>query len=241
MVNTIIKIYIAIFLISISFEGKCHEECKECFEYSDDDNYMKCITCNNDVMLLYNTTNCVNELKYKDYYINLTDLVLYPCSLIDNKCYECEPSLRTEGKCLSCKPGYKHNNITNICEKCKENEFPIILGDFDNCQYPFVDSYCDLYTTYCNSSENEEIICPDKAPIYNTITKSCHEFDCQNKGLENGICLISKKKCQDRMVTVNWFINDYNYNQYPSYNVDNSGYLIIGLSPHIFILVINFL
>ena len=164
----------------------------------------------------------------------MTDLVLYPCSLIDNKCYECEPSLRTEGKCLSCTPGYKYNNITNFCEECKGNEFPIIVGDFDNCQYPFVDSYCDLYTTYCNHSENEEIICPDKAPIYDTITKSCHEFDCQNKGLENGICLISKKKYKDRIITVNWFISDYNYNQYPSYNVDNSGYLIIGLSTSYF-------
>jgi hypothetical protein len=41
--------------------------------------------------------------------------------------------------------------------------------------------------------ENEEIICSDEAPIFDNLTQSCNEFECQNSGLEEGICCPVKK------------------------------------------------
>ena len=58
---------------------------------------------------MYNTTNCVLETDYPNYYKNRTNEVLYPCSnFIGENCYKCDPYFETNqrGICLSCNPGY---------------------------------------------------------------------------------------------------------------------------------------
>ena len=231
----ILNIFLEFLLISSTLEDNCHRYCKSCLKYSSDDYDMKCTSCINNYYFLFNSSNCVSKEYYSNYYINQTDLILYPCSsILDTNCYECDPYLDSTGKCLSCIPGYKYNNETNECEKCKENEFPVILSNFDNCINISSDhQYCDLYTTYCKPLENnEEIVCPDEAPFFDNLTKSCSEFECQNNGLEKGTCFITKEKIKNRILFVNWFISDYEgyFLQYPGFNVDNSGYLMIGLS-----------
>lgn len=41
---------------------------------------------------MYNTTNCVLETDYPNYYKNRMNEVLYPCSnFIGENCYKCDP------------------------------------------------------------------------------------------------------------------------------------------------------
>ena len=160
-----LRLFLTICLISFSFES-CNSNCNDCHKYSSDQNNMQCITCKNNLNILYNTTNCVTHSEYINYYENKTDFILYPCFLVDENCYECDPYLTSEGKCLSCLQGFKYDNETNKCQKCQENEFSIIKGDFSNCKNPFEDLFCDLYKTDCKDSENLEIICPDDANIF---------------------------------------------------------------------------
>lgn len=80
----------------INSSQKCSKQCEECFEYSNDINDMKCKSCKDKYYyLLYNTTNCVNENMYNDYYKNKTNeyITLYPCSYYyeNSNCYECNP------------------------------------------------------------------------------------------------------------------------------------------------------
>ena len=180
-----------------------------------------------------NTSKCVYPSIYKNYYLNKTDLHLYPCSLYkDTNCYECDPYLNNEGICLSCIQGYQFNMNKNKCEKCKYNEYGIVRGNFYQCTQPFKDFYCDLYTTTCISKENDEIICPDDAPFYNNKTKSCHEYECLERSSENGVCISSNEKNKDKILFVNWFISDLKDQKlgFPSYNVDKSGNLMIELT-----------
>ena len=59
--------------------------------------------------------------------------------------------------------------------------------------------------------------------FYNSITKSCIEFDCPEEGLKNGTCKLLDNKYKDRILKVYWF-NDSNieYIRLPSYNIDYS-------------------
>ena len=112
---------------SLEDKKRCYEDCKSCYEYSEDNLNQKCITCNEDLYLIYNTSNCESMDIHKNYYLNKTDSKLYPCELFkENHCYECDSTLQTKGICLSCIQGYEFNNETNECEKCKENEFRAI-------------------------------------------------------------------------------------------------------------------
>ena len=171
------NIILVISLICLTFE-KCHKNCEECYEFSADDNDMKCISCTEDLFFLFNTSNCVDPGFYPTYYYNYTDDSLYPCSLFnESNCYECEPFLGLDGICLSCKPGFALNYDTYECEKCNSDEYPIIFGDFENCYEGFL-LYCDLFTTVCLPKENNEIKCPMITPYFNNITESCHEYEC---------------------------------------------------------------
>ena len=137
MVKYLLRLLLAILSISSLFES-CNSNCKECHKYSTDRDNMQCISCEKNLNILYNTTNCVEPSKYKNYYINKTDLILYPCSIFaDENCYECDPYLTIDGICLSCLQGFKYDKDTNKCQKCQENEFSIIKGDFNNCKQPF--------------------------------------------------------------------------------------------------------
>ena len=98
----IMKYILINLLISSSLES-CHPYCQTCYEYSNDYNNMKCISCKNDLYLVFNTSNCEKKSDYPDYYLNKTNFILFPFSnLRDQNCYECDPYLETKGKCLSC-------------------------------------------------------------------------------------------------------------------------------------------
>ena len=99
---------------------------------------MQCISCKSGLYLLYNTTNCYPATWYNDYYINQTDRVLYPCSLIrDTNCYECnpfKPNAQTGGICLSCLPGYEYNKNTKKCLKCQLSRHWSLVAGLDYTQ-----------------------------------------------------------------------------------------------------------
>ena len=220
------KFLLSILLFSLSSE-ECNLNCQECYEYSDDNDDMKCISCIDGLFFIFNTSNCVYKTHSVNYYLNSTDNKLYPCSILENKnCYECNPYLNTSGKCFSCERGYKYNNETNECLKCEENEYAIIINDFNGCQGNFVNTYCDKYITYCETLENDEIICPDEAPIFDNLTKSCNEFECKNSNLKEGICYPQKKKYINRILFINWFSDEPKHIRYPNYYLDNSFLLL---------------
>ena len=217
-----IHIFLIILLFSFSLED-CHSNCKKCYDLSLDNEDMKCLTCLDGLYFIFNTSNCVNRIYYVNYYLNETDNKLYPCSFFeDSNCYECNPNSNSKGICLSCNRGYKYNNDTKECLKCEENEYPIIINDFDGCQGKFENTYCNKYVTHCQPLENEEIICSDEAPIFDNLTQSCNEFECQNSGLEEGICYPVKKKFIDRILFINWFDNEPKYVRFPNFYFGNS-------------------
>ena len=226
--------------IVINSSQYCHSLCKECFEASEDYKDMKCKSCRNDgYYLLYNTTNCVYEDFYNDYYKNKTNesTILYPCSYYNENtnCYECDPFNKSKdgGICISCKFGYYYNNETKKCSKCLEGELSIVINDFYNCirskNKNQINLYCDKYQTSCFSHDYFE--CPEYAPIFNNITKTCSEMDCPEEGFKNGECQIKIKKYKDRILFINWF--NGTRLRYPSFNNDNSGLLLIEYTPNI--------
>ena len=217
---------------------KCHDQCKECFEKSEDNNNMKCKSCKNEgYFLLYNTTNCVDEGLFSDYYKNPINesIILYPCSLYsESNCYECNPFKKSidEGICISCKFGYFYNNKNKKCAKCREGQLSLVLSDFDGCDIDAFYQYCDKYVTTCYDIENfNNFECPNYAPIFNNITKTCSEMDCPEEGFKNGECQIKIPKYKDRILFINWFKGTML--RYPSYNNDNSGFLLIEFTPNI--------
>ena len=195
MVFTLKEILLFI-LIKFSLE-ECHRSCNECFDIEYDVSNMQCISCKSGLYLLYNTTNCYPATWYNDYYINQTDRVLYPCSLIrDTNCYECnpfKPNAQTGGICLSCLPGYEYNKNTKKCLKCQENDYAYILNDFNRCSNSYQEYFCGKYITTCKSSL-EEITCPDELPFFNILTNACEGIDCYEKGFQNGTCLVMNEK-----------------------------------------------
>ena len=187
-------IFLILNVISFAiFDENCHENCQTCKEFSMDSTNMKCLSCKINFNFLFNTSNCVDKDDYPSYYLNITDQILYPCSNFKSNCYECEMLTENRVKCLSCEKGYKYNNDTNECQKCSQNEFPVIITNFFNCKISKVGN-CDLYITKCLPKKNNKIICPEEAPIFNEINKSCHEYDCPKNGFENGVCSFSKKE-----------------------------------------------
>ena len=215
-----------------SFSSECFPLCKYCYESSDDYQDMKCILCKSGYHLIYNTSNCGYKLDMPNYYLNNTDSILYPCSIFPRtNCYECDPSSNTVGICLTCEQGYYLNEETKECIKCNETQYPIIFGNFYGCATRFNEESCDNYYTLCkNMKYDNEIICPDIAPIYNKINKSCHEYECQKNGFEKGVCSIKNEMRKNRILFINWFGTEPKHCRFPSYNVDDSGYLLIEMT-----------
>lgn len=95
--NYQLEIFVFFLYISLLHFKGCNKYSKTCYDYSDDENDMKCIECiDSSYSILNNTTNCVLNEYYNDYYIKKIDniiTVLYPCSELDNSCYECDPEL----------------------------------------------------------------------------------------------------------------------------------------------------
>ena len=189
--------------------------------------------CQNDLYILYNTNNCVSFAKYPDHYLNQSDMVLYPCSLFpEDNCYECDPYLRDqyEGMCSSCNIGYEYNSESKTCSKCPQNTYSIILNNISGCNCSDCVDKCELYTTQCVPLINNEIICPDYAPFFNNLTKSCHEFEYKEGEYKNGSYSAKSKKYKESLLHIFWFSHDNNTLSFPSYNADKSGCLLIELT-----------
>ena len=228
MCTGILKYILFLKLISQIF-SLCYKDCKKCSE-AGIENDMKCTSCYDDSKILVNTSNCVKENYYPDYYVNQTDFILYPCSIFsDSHCYECDPYLNNKGICLSCEHGYEYNEETNECKKCKENDLTLTIPNFVFCHKNSI-NYCYLYTTLCYEMGNNIIFeCPEASPFYRNVTKSCSDNECQKDEIKSGICLILNEKVKNKLFFINWFYIDKGFIGYPSYNIDESGYLLIEL------------
>ena len=188
----------------------CHENCKECTDYSSDYQNMKCISCKDGFNMIFGTQNCVDAKKFPNFFIYLD--YLYPCSIFSFTCYECDPFLSKyiDNSCINCIPGYIFNEKSKRCETCKENEYPICVQNFDSCR----DAYslnCELYTTYCISLKNEKL-----------------EKICENNNFNsNETCVISNKY---KIIFINWLKESSSNISYPSYNSNKNDYLLIELT-----------
>ena len=232
----VLKILTIILLFSFSLED-CHKNCETCYDYSNDYEDMKCIKCKENLSLIVNTSNCVDLRTLLNYYLNATDKKLYPCSLFkESNCYECNPYLNTSGICLSCNRGYIYNKETKECKKCGQNEYPIIINDFDGCSREYKNTFCEKYITYCRAYQNNgQVICVIQAPIFDYLAKTCNEFECENSNLKKDICYPLAKKYIDRILFISWFNNEPKYLKFPNYYIDNS-FLLIEVTcelPHI--------
>ena len=85
-----------------------------------------------------------------------------------------------------------------------------------------------MYETICL---DDYVECPEIAPIFNNITKTCSEMDCPEEGFKNGVCQIKIQKYKNRILFINWF--NATMLAYPSFNNDNSGFLLIEYTPNI--------
>ena len=235
-----INITLIFLFFSFSLEV-CNPGCKTCLyanTYFNDKN-MTCTSCADGLFFIANTSNCVSKKHFPDYYLNITENILYPCSFFnESNCYECDPYLNTTGICLSCNRGYVYNNDTNECKKCEKDEYAIIINDFENCYGDIEYSYCDKYITSCKkleTFENEEIICPEEAPIFDNLTKSCNEYECVNSEIKDGICYPYYEKYKDKILSINWLtdVNDvqkiYSFRN-PNYLSDNPDLLLMELT-----------
>ena len=205
------SIIILSLLFSLSLQA-CHNNCKECLEYSSDDQNMKCISCKKGFSLLLGTQNCVDKMQYPSYFKFLD--YLFPCDLLSDSCYECEASIENyvNEACLTCIPGYKLNEQTKTCETCEIDEYPIIIENFDSCMNAY-NQNCELYITNCIWLKKEEHkrICEKNYFYYN-----------------NGTCMITNKN--NEILLINWLKDGSNVIDYPSYNNDKSDFLLIELT-----------
>ena len=245
--NFQLQILIFFSCISLLYFEVCYEVYQVCYDFNADINKKKCIECqDNNYSFINNTTNCVKDSQYNDYYIKKNDdniTVLYPCSELDNRCYECDPELEKigipgiSGICLSCIPGYEYIEAIHACVE-ERYYLKIITNDFDNCvrrseNDTFHFQYCYKYKTMIDYYNllSEDFICPDDAPIFNSYLNSCVEMDCPEEGFKNGKCIIYNQKYKDRKFFISWFngINGKGVD-YLSINSDKSGFLLMELS-----------
>ena len=204
----IIKLFLAFLSLSLSVEY-CHYNCEECEEYSESDSDMKCTSCRDNYYFKLNTNNCLDKKEFPDYYIS--NGALYPCSDYDeNHCYECDPSLNTIGKCLSCAGGYMLDKETNECIKCDGLFF--LITSPNGCKDAYFQK-CKLAFTCCYSTNNCASILP---------------LGCQKDGIKPETCIISNK--HNINVFIHWLYDKLELLKYPTYNFDSSGYLLIELS-----------
>ena len=154
----------------------------------------------------------------------------------ESNCYEFNPFFVPKGIgiCLSCIRGYTFDEETNECKKCKKDEYGIIISDFENCDGDIEFSYCDKYITYCEEIDYEEnIICPDEAPFFDNLTKSCNEFECVNGKIKYGTCYpYYSEKYESRILFINWFYSNMEryYIRYPNNDIGNTDWLLFELT-----------
>ena len=127
-----VKIFLVFLLFSLTYQA-CHENCKECYEGSFDDQDMGCISCKEGFSMVFTTNNCVDKKEFPNYFLYLD--FLCPCTILNTKCYECDPFLIDDNEdiCLSCFPGFIYNETTSACEGCNDNDYPITIEYFEGC------------------------------------------------------------------------------------------------------------
>ena len=203
-----IKIFIFFLLLTLSLQDY-YDKCAEWSENSADAQNIECISCKDGFFMIYNNDNCVDKMEYPNYFL-FSDK-LYPCSIVSDSCYECDPFSEDniDDMCLSCIPGYKYNKTTRGCQTCNENEYPITNENFDGCNASYSQN-CELYITYCNSFYIEE-----------------HEKICEKNNYKytNATCIISNKN--NKILFINWLKHGSEELISPSYNNDKSDYLLI--------------
>lgn len=135
--------------------GQCNENCKECIEYSSDNNNQKCKSCKNSNFFLQEG-NCVEKCS-SEYFLNEKT-----CEKCDISCKSC---FKNSKNCTYCNEGYylNKNSDSNNCEKCsidcktcsKGEE-----GDIKNCDSCYQNSSLKyLYNKTCLKE------CPENATI----------------------------------------------------------------------------
>ena len=210
------KFFLAFLYFSFSLEY-CHKNCKECEDYSDDDNDMKCTSCIDNFYFKQNTANCLDKRDKPDYYIS--NNTFYPCWNYGSKedyidlhhCYECDPFMNTTGICLSCSSGYILDEDTNECKKCEGSFF--IIENYKGCKDAYFKK-CHFSITCCNLNNFCENIIPK---------------ECQKNETNVETCIISNKNKET--ISIFWFYDSEKL-KYPSFNLDKSGYLLIEFTPN---------
>ena len=151
-------------------------------------------------------------------------------------CYECIEYSDNENdmKCISCKDNntFLIYNTTN-CEY-KEKYKNYYLNKSDSNLYPcslFENTNCYGCDPYLNSSG----ICLSCIQGYkynedNNTCEPCYSNEYPIIKGNNETCFVTNEKDKNRILFINWFNDDGKYLAYPSYNVDNSGYLLTELT-----------
>ena len=232
-------LFLILSLIIKSFE-RCHPNCETCTNFTLDDRNMGCIECKEGYFFLENTNNCFDYNKYPSYYINETRM--FPCSNFpDMHCNLCMQNETQNIYCLSCEKGYEFNIIYDQdkcpnydpyesdydcryshyqCDKCEENQMSILSL---NIQSPYNLEY--QTTCFDESTSIEDFICI----LYSGGNpEMCLDSDCRKTEY---ICSNEEKNNLRNNININWFNNEFDLN-FPSYNDDNSDYLLIEFTPH---------
>ena len=106
--------------------NKCHDNCKTCSNFSENDNDQKCNSCKNENNVLYKG-NCISECPI-GFYQNSQN--------INNECEECDKSCEKcelyYDKCISCSKGKYLNDFNYSCENCNQHCETCEKGEYNN-------------------------------------------------------------------------------------------------------------
>ena len=149
---------------------KCHKNCLTCGNFTNDENDMNCLSCNNTqgFYIVEGKHMCV-KLPYPGYYLENEVL---------KKCYK---------DCLTCSQGPSFNEkgllLSMNCDTCKEYEGFYLLNKSRNCSINN-----DIYSD----------ICPEDKPILKN--GKCSLIYCTKEEYENNICIISNPKIKTQYI-----------------------------------------
>ena len=142
---------------------KCHKHCRECTDYSEDDNNQKCISCKNENYILFKG-NCINDCQ-NGYYKK------------DKECYECNKTCSScsdsPNHCTSCIDGKYLNESLHTCLKCSE--------------------YCETCTKFEENENHNCISCKKSSNYKYLFNNNCVEKCPNNTSLKNDECIVGNK------------------------------------------------
>ena len=97
------------------FTEKCYQDCKECYQYSNNSNDQKCKSCIENKLYLEDKQNCVDNCP-TEYYQNNNI-----CKKCDESCLTCSnKKVNDNANCLSCKDNMKLIDVSNEPKNCVE-------------------------------------------------------------------------------------------------------------------------